>query len=516
MRSARRDEYTDDLDNIYDIRIVRMLMAETGTYNDTFFRPFQSGFDGRAQKLYDEFTDRGQRVSKESLAGIAGTIIRPATEAGARVSIDNGWGERRIRFIMVVECGIMGNDGQPMVEYITGYTDHADFSMNGLMDPRTKLYFNTTVQARRVRVNQGGVYGYQERMIDASHVLSAPEVTAGTSRRYVDQDRLKFLTPQDVMGKLLEGDYPDDNVRDYRNSMRGNVVRKSRRGNCVSTDHLSRSIMGIVNAQRMASASAGGDAFATPDETLYSLAFENVHDQRFSEDRFLSWLDTDTTYGENRYITYGELMRKCPELASIVETIPLTSVQRRGLPQRGDTEYWDGSQQETVIANILSFSVPGIMMELMLTKFTFIISNDTLDGQPEFELRNAGSIAARDIDITPYIQSVETRLINEVFPDVTNRGAMTLTVFMDVDILGETRITISYNGGPKTDYIVPSFADGLFAPIITPDSEDLTDLATAVKSLSDGGESSHDDDDHRPLALPGDDYGSNRRSDGFI
>ena len=101
---------------MYQVDIVQFLMIETGTYNDTHLRPYQSVFNGTVQKLFEESTDGGNNLTAASLAGVAGSVLQPTTRAGRRADISNGWDTRRFRFIIVAECGIPGNSGSPTRE----------------------------------------------------------------------------------------------------------------------------------------------------------------------------------------------------------------------------------------------------------------------------------------------------------------------------------------------------------------------------------------------------------------
>ena len=489
-----RHGYKDE--DLYEVSIDSMVVVETGTYNDNFLRPYKSGFNAKTHRLFDEYTNSGRNVSRSTLAGIAGQIITPSSEASEKVDVANGWDTRRLRFFIRASCGLKGDLGAPTIEFITGFTDYADLTIDGKIDPNCRLYFNNSVIARQSVVRRDGVRQNQLHIVDASHVLVSPDVTGDRRSydRYDQRANIELCTPMDVFGAMVRHEYPEDEVHDRRNVFHRDTVRKSRRSNGLATSFLDRTIKGVQQAERL---QAGGNDFVGEDETIWTSARDQVSEALFTDDRFLSWLDDNTSYGQDRYITYRDLLTAFPGLENYVEVALLTTPQRKSLSERGDSEYWDNSLPETVVASVLGFSVPAIMMDLMLGRLSFMITNETLDGQPDIEIRNFRSLAGNELDVTPYVESAESRILTEVFPDISHHNNISLTIVMNVDVLGDTNMTISYNGGPDTRYTMPSFADGLFAPIISPMDGTLDDLASSIICLTEK-EEMNDDDTYKP------------------
>jgi hypothetical protein len=56
-------------------------------------------------------------------------------------------------------------------------------------------------------------------------------------------------------------------------------------------------------------------------------------------------------------------------------------------------------------------------------------------------------------------------------------------ITMTVDVLGETHVTVSMQGGPKYDYVTPSFCDALMAPVLTNNNANLAAIGNDIEQL---------------------------------
>ena len=77
------------------MRITKLMMVETGTYNDQFFRPYRTNMDMGVLASFQEATHAMPRITPTSIAGIASQIMAPTAEPQGNVNIVNGWDTRR-------------------------------------------------------------------------------------------------------------------------------------------------------------------------------------------------------------------------------------------------------------------------------------------------------------------------------------------------------------------------------------------------------------------------------------
>ncbi len=458
--------------------VTRLILAETGTYNDMALRPFQSNVNGEVVRQMQEATRGGTLLQPSNLAGLAGSVVRPASEAQGVVSIEQGWGQPRFRFMMEVRHTPFA--GGEFVQYLTGYTDHVGVSHGGHLDPNMRLYFNNSIMTRVV--TEYGPTGHYTRQTvsDASHII-----TGDYSPDFNSMHRTAHtMRPEDVFGTMNTFrlrdviDDPND-LFDTRTTFAQGTMKKSRRSNGSAPTYLSRLMNTWSNTM------AGADTNASEGE-IYAKAAGDVREGLVSQDTFLNVLQMNTSLQEGSSITYAELNHISPGLDDRTQVAMSTGAVRTSHLENhraGQTEHWGGTTNETIVATILAHSIPAIMMDLMLTNVVFFVTNQTLHGQYHMELVHTEGFA--NVDLTPYGNAFMRRLETEVLTDLTHNNQIGLQIQGHVDVLGESRFTISYNSGPPIEYAVPSFADALMAPIITNNADNLRILASDVEALTD-------------------------------
>lgn len=476
------------------LKINKVLFAPTGTYDDQVFRPYKSDVSGNIATAYMEATANRSRIDPSTIAGVAGSILRPTTEAIGQVAIPNGWGQQRLRFLMEVETTSGHFSGSAMREIITGYTDHPGFSRSGALDPQMRLYFNNAMLLNHTVFSTPNGANEAYRVIQSAHVVPPPQMAGNISFQYQQAGQIHLMTPADIVGKMQTTAMPGMETLDLRNGFVGNELRLSKRSNGMASDYLSRTINGLQAGVLQARQGGSGDYFeaGVDDMSALDYAKNNLVDGSISNNLLLSHLLTNTGMRMNHFVTVGELQRLFPEFdAKSVVAVQGTVQQVGPSALRGNSEYWTTSTNETVAATMLAYSVPAIMMDLMLTKFSFFATNMTLDGQFQIQVRDARSFST--VNLAPYIQRALDRLTMEVLPDITYRGQAAINLAVQADIMGDTFITISFAGGPNVDYVLPTFSDGLFSPVVTPLAHRVGELANDIQTLA----------NHTGLGIPG-------------
>ena len=466
------------------ISINKLIIAETGTYNPQFHRPYNANLNGLNINLYNEITQGNPTVTPQQLAGFAGNILQPTAEPQSAVYIPNDFSNRRCVFLM--EVVTRTSHGSEIIEVITGFTNHFGVSLQTqAIDPNMQFWINNSIMVRRI--SQGTGVGNQlfSTVTDASHVLVPPTMMGGAPSPLIMPGQqnmgLKTMTPADVVGEISRSAFPMADVDDYRNKMLGSDVRKSKRINGVMSNYLAKTITG-VNQATLSADVATSDALG-----VFSTARDLVREAYISNDAFLTFLNEHTSFKNMRCVTYGELCQHFRALDHITRVSILGAAARSSLPVAGQTEYMSTCTHETVIVTILGNSVPALMMDLMITSMNLYVTNETMDGQLVVHVDNILSFA--DIDMTPYIERFRFMFGTVIFPDISHSGNMALTLRMNVDIMANTRISIALNGAPAIDYTIPTFCDGLFAPVVTPMHGNLQAIANVVNCLTSGMQS---------------------------
>lgn len=455
------------------MRITKLLMVATGTYNDQYLRPFASQMDGHIVQQFQELTQGGADVSAMALSGVAGNLIKPAAVPIGQVQIANGWDTRRFRFLMEVETQA-GYGGAVCREVLTGYTDHTGATLSGHIDPMMRIYVNNVISLRTTIVMGPNGREAVTSVSDSSHVLFSGY---GNAPYGIPGNSMYTMRPEDVMNAMSAETVTGD-VTDTRTVfLRG--PRRSRRTNGLAPDYVSRMIQGLHYAF------SDPDAFSATAGDIYMNARDKVRDEIASRDPFLGKLMRETSYTENGFITYGELCRMQPETDHVCHAVLPGKTQQVGQAQtfeRGQGEFWHVSTPEAVIATALSHSVPALMMDLMITQVEFAATNQTME--PGFTVMMHHIAGFTDgIDMTPYLQRFIEHLKVKILQDLTNNNMLDFNLHMRVDVLGETFISVQVGSNPAVPFVTPSFCDALITPMMTNNQSHLQMVAHDIGTL---------------------------------
>lgn len=483
--------------------ITKLLLMETGTYNDMALRPYQTNVDVNSLKAMQEATQNGANLRPGVLAGIAGDILRPSTQAQGVVTIQNGWDTPRLRFMM--EVVHQGSALAETVQYITGYTDHLGVIWGSQsIDRGMQMHINNSITTRRV-VEMTPV-GRQNRQM----VVSAAQVLEGSYQPTFGNlgNNMFTMRPQDVFMTMGATGMLDQSQQmfDTRAAFSAGNMKLSNRTNGSAPSYLSR----IMSAYRGA---MNGSDMQEDFAVLMEKAGEYHPEPMVHQDMFLGLATRQhTALAEHTWISYGELEQMSPNLEHVTTVVRRNGNDYMAHHERGVSEHWSGTTHETVMATILSHSVPSLMMDLMLTKLAFVVTNQTLDGQFAIQYGHVQGFA-ENVDMRPYVQAFEQRLIVEVLRDLSRSNQIGLNLALEMDVVGDTIIDVSINNGPSIRYVTPSFSDALMSPVITNNNQNLMTLASDVTSLVENLSV-----DHGPRASqyspthfqgpPGNDYGN--------
>ena len=472
----------------------KALFVETGTYNDMVMRPYETTPDYQFINQFNEVTQGGSSVAPSVLSGVAGHFLKPSAQVQSVAPIDYGWDEPRLRFIL--DVSVPSQLGPPTRRIIQGYTGYLGVNFQtGSVDPNMPLYFNNILTLRQSQTETPYGTSIRTAVAEANHLLRG-EYQPGqgwANPHYSGPDMNWTMRPEDVfttMGRSVLTGMHDD-VTDLRNSFADMPVKKSRRTNGSAPHYLSD----VINGYRK-TVDYGHHADAVDLNDVYDNARGAVQEDGITGDYFLHILVTSTTnFGTNGFVTYGELdqvLQGLDQQAVMVPASQRMSYMGSSLADptlfehhtKGQTEHWGGSNNETLWSTILSQSVPSLMMDLMLTKVAFVATNQTLDGSHDVRIMDAASFAD-GIDLSPYLEHFQARLVSEVLRGLSSNNHIDFNLQMIVDVIGETRVTISIAGGPEIAFANPSFCDGIFAPVLSQDSNSVDQVAHEIQSLVD-------------------------------
>lgn len=467
---------------ILKFQIAKLLMIETGTYNEMYYRPYTTTITPYTMEdICNRVIQSGSgKVSGTVLAGAAQNILSPSATHQGLIDIPSGWRERRIRFILEAHCEF--TLGSPLIYYIQGYTSYPGVNPStGSIAPDMEFIINSietvvnTTLLTPVGVQSGSL------MTESFQVLADNKWNGpfGPNNRY-------SMRPCDIFTGMQTAYYngamdyvADVSFKDYRCVVKKEPM-KSNRMNNIPVNYIGRVLEGYNNGISMAD-------FGQGDKDIITMAKDSTYETPIGENPIIRMLGDIKGVGIVNRFYYGDLERLDPNVRNVTNFTVFGDAQRTTIPEAGSTEYWNGSDRTTVVATMLSSSIPAIMASLMLTKVTFRSTNHSVDGVPVTTIIDARSLITGDI--SRMCNAFKWRLHNEVINDMTYNNQELYFLDMDINIFGDTSMRIGLGGSQAVDYVVPTFCDTLFSPVLAPRKEVyemvVHDFDTLVNTVTD-------------------------------
>lgn len=475
------------------IRIALMFIADTGTYDQQWQRPYQASFDRDAIASLQERIGSSSSIVPGALAGVLNGdqdfVIAPQAQPEKPIQIVNGWNEHKFRWLAIAEN--IDRLGVKTYELVTGYTDYRGIGYDNSLDPNMVFYISNILTLRHTNVLTPGGNRTYFNVADASQLLVAEDwggVGGGTTGFR--------LRPTDVFTALdrvdLEQDMISRGITDTRNMVTGQAV-KSRRSNGVATAYAAGIIEHYKNAQAL-------DTYGQSEDQILDYARTNTLEAPLTNDMFIRAIARERGVPQTSFFTWNDLCRMDPNVQDdrITKVVLMGSARKveNTMYNTGQGSDWGAGTRQTQLAAILQQAVPGIMMELALSGIYFQATNRTIGGQIHVDVVNwqdFPSLTGAQIDMSGFIQAFKQRLMSEVLVDLSFSGQADFALEMEVDLLGETIITLEWNGNEQYRWCVPSFADSLLTPLVTDDIRRPTRIAKNFQGVFGGVLGRHDE-----------------------
>lgn len=464
-----------NMSRVSGLNINKLLLQRTGTYNQQYLRPFETQVDGTTLQELNEVLARGNKITPNTIAGISNQIMRPTAIPECTVNIANGWDTPRFRFMLEIEYE---RGGIFNTELILGYTEHGDVSFNNNIDPTMKFIVNSITTARTSRIMTPSGSSNVKVVADTSHVVSNP-----LNQNFIAGKPKFKLRPQDVLSVMsVNNELPEDVLNNHINF---NAVTRdepilSKRKNGVASYYASS----ILDGYRVATSTGYG----TESEILTE-ATGYVRDNMLSHVMFLQRLKSlEGSY--TAAFTYNDLMNISPDVQYVTTVVEMNHQQLSMLQNAGSTASWGTSTIETQVASIIASSLSALITEFGLIQISIASTNDNLDGQPTTHVLHANAFST--VDLSRPCEIIVAKFNNETVRDITYNNSISYSLNVNMDLLGETTISLSLNGQAPVDYVLPSFADSLIAPIVTFDRHRPNNMASSFSRIMDNLEFNND------------------------
>lgn len=464
-----------------NIRILSFHLQETGTYNPMFQRPMVTHVTAETLDSLVHRIEHNQvkRVQPGVVAGMAYGMVAPSVTPGSQIMIPNGWDTRRIRFILhvLVEHDAVGLQNEEF--YFQGFTDHAGISPNGAIDPNMVLIINNFVKIANV-INYSAPTGMQQerRIAESGQVINGDIIYHNTGvNNYGLRPGDMFIGIQSM--HLFNSQVDGAAMFDTRFQL-NNKALKADKYHVTPSNYLASITDSYCMAKMMANIQNNG-------QDIFETSKGMVNTDSLYQNTFFKAIKNVCGMGNGTVFKVSDLESLDPYISNVTNCLTIGATNKQQFHSIGETEYWDGANLETQYATILGNAVPALLMELMLSKITFMATNYVSGGDGVVTLIDGVTITGAEM--TPYFEMFKQRIVFEVLNDITYNNQMKYNLSMQVDIFGETVIDIAVNGGPMIRYTTPTFCDSISTPMMT-NSRDLflngvNDIETVLSHVQD-------------------------------
>lgn len=487
--------------------VKRVIMIKTGHYQPQVARPYNAVvLDNRNLKVFEQATAGGRTITPTSIASVAGQMIEPVAMSNQMINIKNGWQQERVR--MILEAQYISPAGHSKTFLVQGYSDQPGFTNSGHIDPMMLLYFNN-VLVMQDHSYTDPVTGMQiRRMIDSSQMLYKAPVYDYSQFQYpgTQQNTMQTLLPSEVVQHIgvLEMVNKIGTVADFRTSFNESPMVKSNRNNALASRYLSSTVNALSNSITAASQHGQSTLLDAANNAATTVA-----DAPIAMDNFINTIEERSPFKEQGFITWHDLVAIFPTIDSVT-TIIDRSFQQQLLHHNNNAqlgavtsmamdaqfsdirnlESWTDASRETVVATTLSHAIPALMMENFIATIQFTVTNQNMSGAPLFTIfqdPNTGrpmyDTFIDGMDMTKLLQRFHMAVINEVMANISYGNQHSYVIFMNVNILGDTYIQLTLNGGVMREYLMPSFCDALVAPVVTFNPMDKDRLSCGIQQM---------------------------------
>lgn len=462
------------------ISILKLDIRETGSYNTAFSRPYETNFNGSEfHNLLDRIsasntakTNSSKSFSPELLSGLSYSLIKPSANPRGELIIPNGWDERRMLFVLQVSA--KNTQGTDSIYYFQGYTTHSGISLQGSIDPNMYFFINSYIKVRR---NNMGMGRYSDSIVESAQIINGEIFIENRVQNYLQRPCDVFMGMQSNF-IASASNYTDKKRAPEVNDTRITVTTesvKSNRSNNVSSKYMSKILAGYNEGVITAEFGQGTD-------DILSRSRDVVAEHSINENPFLRALSIKTGVPNISRFTFDDLMNIDPGVDAVTNVLTVSPVVRSQMHQAGQTSFWNGSDISTLTATVLSNSVPSLMMELFLTEVSLTSTNHDITGRMNTVISVVNSFT--NADLSDNVRIFVDRLEREVLNDITFDNQESYSLSMHVDLMGDTFISIQIADEPMTDYVVPSFCDGLLTPVVTPNKNDYMNLVGDLEMLT--------------------------------
>lgn len=467
MNFSMPDNIGNNMQSMYEVNVESILFYDTGTFNPQYLRPWNLVATGS-----DLETLKNEKLYNNSASfDISSNILKPSINPVNTSKIINGWDSPRLRFVIKVIT--KHRTGAVSKDLIQGYTDYAGVTSNNTIDTEMVLYVNSIVNLKTYNTANGVTV-----IPTANQILVNNENTG-----VFDQTPLLKIRPKDVYNTLIHSYGISSNNTGFNNNQIYDATTLLDR----HADFSKRSYASphkYLNSILNAWGTASQDSSVNNLNSLCEIAKDYTDDRSLESNSFFKLVGRiadgyPTSSFKLKHVL--DLDQTAINRMSFLKTGGLTQIS---MHQTGMTAHWHGTDNETMVATMLSQAAVSIMIDSGITGITFNVTNDSITGEYVWQFENAIGFS-QQANITQNVMLFKNRIEFEILNSISTSLKSVFYIAMNIDLIGNTFIRVKTNAASQwVDYMIPTFADSLFAPTLTNDVNQVTQLAQNFHTLA--------------------------------
>ena len=463
-----------------DVRVTKFVLVESKRYKEMYVRPYEMHVDNEALSKVERMVSnsfkreigRSDIRSSSSISGYVNNelsnILTPSATVIDKANIENGWGEKRLKFVLIVEIKRQG-DHNSVINYIQGYSEYLGVSKSDNLDPDMMLYANSVIKL--VKTYNPHTRDFDIRPVDSFNVVFDETNKVGDAF-----NSLKLARPSDVAINVSDLKDMGDDVVSMSTVGSVNSPELADKRALLPTDHLTRTLKTTMDSAIQNNfIGTSNDTIETIVGNLSDPVLENIdffkkilnirnQDAGFTVNDLLF---VDPNVGDVTMVSVGNLLSNTTNIPSELLT--------------EDTAETHGTNLEVRLSLLVHEAVATLLNESILNDI--VIEVDNYSGVPQGAVLNGGSYL-ENINVPLHANAFLNNFINRAWNSISNNNNTSVKVLVSGMLESDTTVIITTDGRHPITYRYPTFADSKFLPILM-DNNSLELISEDYASLID-------------------------------
>lgn len=381
-----------------------------------------------------------------------------------QTNVNSDWVSTR-RYVFLLKVKTFDMVGTEINSYIQGYTEYDGISNTGNIDGNLVHFINNVIETTEFSVNTPLGITRTEKLYKIYNIFS-PQGDADyfTQRPGDILENINVLNMSNIMGD--SNNIQAYHVQNFINPFNNNIVG-SNIDNGIPSEYLSKILTTGLLANKSREIHIGS----------YDIGEQNTVETRIPEpgindNRFLKYISAMMGFKSTRnQFTFSQLMNVDNTIYNRFKVINITkdiiNPVISNTPDIGD--YWTGQDPVTVKAYSFIESSVSLALKYGFSKIYFTVSNmSNPTGAIDFFITNFNSFINLDeSDFNYVLEFFKNKFITDIYLPETNAGTLPTHLEGYIDILGTSKVHLSYAGYPSNWYTIPTIANSMFSSAIT-------------------------------------------------